>query len=104
MYYGDILIEEYSVGKFMNEVKPQSAFRVEKEESYWMFEFTTEEDFTKAQAWDYANCPRYFAPNGSDYIYYDTNTNSYSFSKAGKVVTGFDNPDAAEEAFWNIEE
>ena len=102
MYWDAIWIEENQVAQFMNELKAENPFSVEKDGCYWLFEFTTEWDYELAQEWDYAHNHRIYS-NG-DYIYYDEKEHSYGFCVNGKVVTGFDDPDSVEDAFWDCKE
>lgn len=108
MRFDGIWIEESDLAQFMNEVKPQSAFTVEIDGCYWVFEFTTEADYNAANKWVYANCPFIYPNDG--YVFFDNNTNSYAWKefKNNTVKTGFNNPDEAEESLFtyleNIEE
>ena len=101
MVFDGIWIDENDIGAFMNEVKPNSAFTVEKDGCYWVFEFRTEEDYNAANKWVYTYCP--FMYNREGYIFFDTITNSYAWKvfKNNIEKSGFNNPDEAETSFFD---
>ena len=101
MYYETIYVSNEDVARFMNEVKPQSASIDMSDSAEVAFEFTNAADFERAQKWQYAHYPMYWAHNPDNYIYFDIVKDSYGYCANGKVVTGFNNPIEAEEAYYS---
>ena len=101
MVFDGIWIEENDLAQFMNEVKPESAFTVEMDGCYWVFEFTTEEDYNRAYIWYRTKYPFIYGNKGS--IYYDTVSKSYAWEcfNDNTIKTGFSDEEEAETSFFD---